>query len=1154
MHFRRFVLLLVWLCACAAAFGQVAAPGNSFLFRLPGADSGLTDFLGFQADTTDLTADINAVGPLNLKQIVATPDGQRIYLIGDGALQSVNSTFTNFEIINAVQGPIRTARVTPDGKYLLVLGANFYILNTETNQVAATNLGISGPPSDVAVSNDSKTAWVLQDFGLAGSITPVNLTNLTAGTRKDLPAPASALAVSPLGTLYASGAFRVFEFNPQTLALTRELDPVATPGPMHFTPDGSRMYFVNRNPGIGRRVIFSIRLSDGNIAAWQITDGLPLPIFEDVYVVSNDRVLAWEKANHKLWEISTSPLTGTLINMPGVLEADKVFAVAASQEIPSARFLYVLTESGNQGALKRIALGTNTAQVEGQVDLTNAVYQFVAIPPQTGVSQFLKVNDNQVVSGGGVAKPLIARLTDALGRPVFGQPVTFTAPDLPNVVIGTPDSVSTSTGYVETAITLPVDPGTYNILLSAGSVNTTFTLTVPGAGGGTPGGIQRISAVRGDGQLVPKGFFSPIELEAKVVDENGDPQQNVRVTFTLAEGLGSVVAYEEYTDELGLIRARFIAPGFFQPFWSDKAIIRAESPYGSVDFTAVYFNYNSDGSGAPTLHTIKPSFYEVEVPVGDVIKDFYVVELRDQFFPQIGHPRSGVGLRVAVNDPPYLDDGPGHCVNDTKSDNDGIARCDFQASCSLTGNVPIRMRTGEQFGETIFLIARPGTAQKLTMVSGNNQSANAGQALGQVLTARITDNCDNPVSGQAVNWSVIQGSATISQSLSTSNSLGLVTASITLGSTPGPVQVRVALPNRPPVIFTLTSNVVVSSVVLVSGGGQSAVSGQQFANPIVFEVRNNSGQAVGAGLMVNFSVSGSGSVNPLQAVTNSLGRVQTIATAGSTAGTLVITASQGTFTANAVLTVLPPGLNLVPNMFTNAASGAVGLVPCGLVTLVAPGLAPNVNGVVSGISSFGPLPYTLANVSISVNNVPAPIQAVANQQGRQQVNFQVPCETQPGLATVVVNVNGSVNTVANVPAFPGQPGIFTYAGPQNKVYGAVIRLQDGSYITPSNLAPAGENFWVILTGLGLTTPALTTNSPGLPGQTQATNLPTIVGINNGGVPSQSAKYLPGSIGVYYIEFTIPAGTPPGVDLPMAVAVVVNGQAVFGNPVLLPGIR
>jgi uncharacterized protein (TIGR03437 family) len=1161
MQFRRITPLLFSLCACASALAQVATPGSSFVFQLPGPESGLTRFLGYQADTGDLTSDIDANGPINLKQIVATPDGQRLYLIGDGPLQVVNTNFTSFQILNAVQGPIRKAVMTPNGRYLLVLAQQFYILDTTNNQVVATNLGVTGPLVDVAVTADSRRAYLLQDFSFSGSITPINLTNFTAGTRVDIPVPGANIALSPLGRLFVSSGNRISEYNPQTLALIADISVLATPGPMRFTPDGSRMYFVNRTPTIGGRAIVSIRLADRVVTDWPpFNPSVPPPNFEDVYIASNERILAWDRSQTTLWEIGTSPLSGTPLNIAGVLQANKVYGVALSQEYPAARFLYVLTESGNQFAMKRIALATNSTQVESGLNSVAGIFTFVAIPPQAGVSNFIKFNDNQIVPGGGATLPLLARLTDALGRPVFGQPVSFTALSATGVVIGTPETTSNSEGFVQTSVTLPAEPGVYNVLLTAGSMNTTFTLTVPGPGGGLPGGPPRLIISRGDGQLIPRGFFSNLELVAQALDVNGRPEPGVRVTFTVAEGLGSVTSFEEFTDEQGLIRARYTAPGFFQGRWSDRAIIRAESAFGSVDFTAVYFNFNPDGSGAPKMDTIKPTFNQVEVPVGDVIQDFYVVQIRDQFFPQTGQPVQGVGLRVATDVPPYIEDGPGRCVNDTKSDNLGIARCHFQASCSLQSNVPIRMRTGEWFGETIFLIARPGTAQKLTIVSGNNQSGNAGQPLGSVLTARVTDNCDNPVAGQQVTWTVIQGSATITSQVNTSNALGLVTASITLGPNPGPVQVRATLANRPPVVFTITNNVVVSSITLLSGGGQSAVAGQPFANPVVFVVRDPNGNPVGAGVPVTFSVSGSGSINPVSTNTDAQGRVQTLVTAGSTSGPLTITASHGAVTASAVLSVVPPGLNLTPAMFTNAASGAVGLVPCGLATLVAPGLAPGVNGVVSGVGAFGPLPYQLATIqSIRVNGIPAPIQAVANQGGREQVNFQVPCEVQPGFATVIVNVNGSNNTVNLVPVFQGQPGIFTYAGPDNKRYGAVIRLRDGSYITPSNLAPTGESFWVILTGLGQTSPALTTNSPGLPGQAQTVNLESIVGVNNGGVPAQPAKYLPGSIGVYYIEFTIPKtstappGTVLGTDVPLAVAVVVNGQAVFGNPVLLPGI-
>ena len=57
------------------------------------------------------------------------------------------------------------------------------------------------------------------------------------------------------------------------------------------------------------------------------------------------------------------------------------------------------------------------------------------------------------------------------------------------------------------------------------------------------------------------------------------------------------------------------------------------------------------------------------------------------------------------------------------------------------------------------------------------------------------------------------------------------------------------------------------------------------------------------------------------------------------------------------------------------------------------------------------MPYSLAGLSITVNNIPVPIQSVANDQFGQHANFQAPCELTGSSATVVVTVNGASTTV-----------------------------------------------------------------------------------------------------------------------------------------------
>jgi len=148
---------------------------------------------------------------------------------------------------------------------------------------------------------------------------------------------------------------------------------------------------------------------------------------------------------------------------------------------------------------------------------------------------------------------------------------------------------------------------------------------------------------------------------------------------------------------------------------------------------------------------------------------------------------------------------------------------------------------------------------------------------------------------------------------------------------------------------------------------------------------------------------------------------------------------------------------------------------------------------------------------------------------------------------------GRSTTVTGVPVFPVQPGIFTYTGSNNKLYGAVIREADGSYVTSANQARQGEKLYVVVTGLGQATPTLVTNSVGT--GTQNVNLPVAVFLGDKGLPALSARYLFGWVGAYLVEFQVPADAPTGPDQKLIVVALVNNAQDFvvGNTVLLPGV-
>jgi uncharacterized protein (TIGR03437 family) len=139
---------------------------------------------------------------------------------------------------------------------------------------------------------------------------------------------------------------------------------------------------------------------------------------------------------------------------------------------------------------------------------------------------------------------------------------------------------------------------------------------------------------------------------------------------------------------------------------------------------------------------------------------------------------------------------------------------------------------------------------------------------------------------------------------------------------------------------------------------------------------------------------------------------------------------------------------------------------------VAPGSIASVFGInfagTNGAAGSVPLPTILNGVSVTVNDIPAPLIFV----GQLQANFQVPFETQSGTATVVVTVNGMPSAPATVTVSAIAPGIFT--APSNQ---AVVLNADNSLADSAHPAKVGSVVVMYVTGLGALDHALATGSP-----------------------------------------------------------------------------
>jgi uncharacterized protein (TIGR03437 family) len=460
---------------------------------------------------------------------------------------------------------------------------------------------------------------------------------------------------------------------------------------------------------------------------------------------------------------------------------------------------------------------------------------------------------------------------------------------------------------------------------------------------------------------------------------------------------------------------------------------------------------------------------------------------------------------------------------------------------NISGAEPAFFATGN-----FNLDVTPGIPAMLSVNGGNNQTANPGQALSGALVATVGDSSGNPLASQPVVWTVSPaGAATLSNTSNTSDSSGRVTTNVTLASTAtGTVQVKVALATNPNIsaTFAVTANIQVSGLQIVSGNSQSAVINTNFALPLVVHLSTSNGTS-DANIGVSFSISGPGSLSTLTATTNSAGQVQVNVAAGSVTGAVTVTATAGNFSTIFNLTVIPPGPTLSATSFYNGADFQKGsLSPCSIATIIAPGLAPTIQGAV-GFDGIGGLPYLLGGDAVTVGGAMAPIYNVANVGGQQQLTFQVPCSVSPGSNTVTVTVNGSSGTT-NVTVLPASPGLFTTQITSTTSV-PVLERPDGSFVSPANPGRRGETLIAYVTGLGPTTPAVATNSLPVPGSNATVQGTVTVGIAANGSASGespiSASLTQDIVGVYLVAFQVPSSVPSGSNVGFSVSVLPQGS-------------
>jgi len=229
----------------------------------------------------------------------------------------------------------------------------------------------------------------------------------------------------------------------------------------------------------------------------------------------------------------------------------------------------------------------------------------------------------------------------------------------------------------------------------------------------------------------------------------------------------------------------------------------------------------------------------------------------------------------------------------------------------------------------------------------------------------------------------------------------------------------------------------------------------------------------------------------------------------------------------------------------DAASYVRAATPGQIVAAFGVGFPNGVN--VSAIAGNAPLPTKLGSVSVRVNGTLAPLFFVWVQgAGAFQVNYQLPYQTQPGLAYVEVLNNDAPVASEYLIVGAAAPGVFTITA-SGKGQAVAINQDFSLNGDPSQLPSAkpesrGRVVTIFANGAGgqfvnpgngqSLTPTSGTAVPANP--IYATAVTPIVTV--GGVPATVAfsGLTPGLVGVWQLNIMIPPNAPVGNAVPVVI--------------------
>ena len=231
------------------------------------------------------------------------------------------------------------------------------------------------------------------------------------------------------------------------------------------------------------------------------------------------------------------------------------------------------------------------------------------------------------------------------------------------------------------------------------------------------------------------------------------------------------------------------------------------------------------------------------------------------------------------------------------------------------------------------------------------------------------------------------------------------------------------------------------------------------------------------------------------------------------------------------ITILPPNYDAavaVPliSKVVSAADGASPVAPGGLMSV----LGTNLSATNLANSSI-PLPTVLNDSCLTVNGQPVPLLFTSPAQ----VNAQMPAQAS-GNVSLTMHTPGGVSNAFSVSLLSAAPAVFHsgVSGDSTNIP-TVVRYANGLVVTSTNPVHRGDILTIYLTGLGAVNPPVADGVPAPANPLSTTVVNPSVAIGGSGCPVLFSGLVPGYVGLYVLNVSVPSSTPQGLSVPLTIS-------------------